>query len=89
MRAILAPLRYHAGMGFASVLLDVLLLVVAVATLHVASRAGAYLTDRFFPNPEARRRRGLCAACGYNLRGNLSGVCPECGTPTTPPLRQQ
>ena len=21
-----------------------------------------------------------CATCGYNLRGNLSGVCPECQT---------
>ena len=26
-----------------------------------------------------RRRPGLCAACGYNLTGNVSGVCPECG----------
>jgi hypothetical protein len=24
---------------------------------------------------------GLCRRCGYNLTGNLSGVCPECGTP--------
>lgn len=24
-----------------------------------------------------------CSACGYNLRGNVSGVCPECGTPTS------
>lgn len=23
-----------------------------------------------------------CAACGYNLTGNMSGVCPECGTKT-------
>jgi hypothetical protein len=34
-----------------------------------------------------RRRRlrssGLCQACGYNLTGNTSGVCPECGTPAT------
>ena len=22
-----------------------------------------------------------CEGCGYNLKGNLSGVCPECGTP--------
>ncbi len=22
-----------------------------------------------------------CEHCGYNLRGNVSGVCPECGTP--------
>jgi hypothetical protein len=28
-----------------------------------------------------RAARGLCPACGYSLRGNVSGVCPECGTP--------
>ena len=30
----------------------------------------------------ARRHRGerLCPSCGYNLTGNVSGVCPECGT---------
>lgn len=28
-----------------------------------------------------RRRRGLCMQCGYSLRGNVSGVCPECGAP--------
>ncbi|MCB9853539.1 MAG: hypothetical protein H6819_10620 [Phycisphaerales bacterium] len=22
-----------------------------------------------------------CDACGYNLYGNISGLCPECGTP--------
>jgi hypothetical protein len=26
------------------------------------------------------RRQGSCADCGYDLRGNLSGRCPECGT---------
>jgi hypothetical protein len=26
---------------------------------------------------------GACPACGYLLIGNTSGVCPECGTPTT------
>ena len=25
---------------------------------------------------------GHCLACGYDLTGNQSGVCPECGTPT-------
>jgi len=23
----------------------------------------------------------LCLKCGYNLTGNTSGTCPECGTP--------
>ena len=27
-----------------------------------------------------RRKKGLCIGCGYNLTGNVSGVCPECGT---------
>lgn len=32
------------------------------------------------PLRRRRRRRGhLCQKCGYNLTGNVSGVCPECG----------
>ncbi len=27
-----------------------------------------------------RGLRGLCLRCGYDLEGNVSGVCPECGT---------
>jgi hypothetical protein len=27
-----------------------------------------------------RHGRALCTNCGYNLTGNVSGVCPECGT---------
>lgn len=27
-----------------------------------------------------RRKRGLCLKCAYDLTGNISGVCPECGT---------
>ncbi len=26
-----------------------------------------------------RTQRGLCGTCGYNLTGNASGMCPECG----------
>jgi hypothetical protein len=29
----------------------------------------------------ARPREPRCRGCGYNLTGNLSGVCPECGKP--------
>jgi hypothetical protein len=36
----------------------------------------------------ARVRSGMCARCGYNLLGNVSGKCPECGTPApSPPIR--
>ena len=26
-----------------------------------------------------RRKRGHCINCGYDLRGDLSSGCPECG----------
>lgn len=26
-----------------------------------------------------KQREGQCRTCGYNLTGNMSGVCPECG----------
>ncbi|UCG16418.1 MAG: hypothetical protein JSV19_14090 [Phycisphaerales bacterium] len=26
------------------------------------------------------KKEKLCPTCGYNLRGNVSGVCSECGT---------
>ena len=29
---------------------------------------------------DRRRQPGLCVKCGYDLRGNASGVCPECGS---------
>jgi hypothetical protein len=28
-------------------------------------------------------RRGLCQRCGYDLTGNVSGACPECGSGVT------
>ena len=28
-----------------------------------------------------RQAKGLCVACGYDLAGNVSGKCPECGQP--------
>jgi hypothetical protein len=28
---------------------------------------------------DSRLLKGLCRACGYNLTGNVSGVCSECG----------
>ena len=31
-----------------------------------------------------RRKRGLCVKCGYDLTGNESGVCPECGSSIKP-----
>ena len=32
-----------------------------------------------------RIRPGCCLRCGYDLTGNTSGVCPECGEKARPP----
>jgi hypothetical protein len=38
---------------------------------------GNIMAWRYRPRvPEASK----CRRCGYDLRGNVSGVCPECGT---------
>ena len=37
------------------------------------------------PNELRRERlaKGQCPHCGYDLTGNVSGVCPECGSAKT------
>ena len=40
----------------------------------------ARLAARTKPIEDWRLERGLCTACGYDLRENESGRCPECGT---------
>lgn len=30
---------------------------------------------------EYHRKNGICVNCGYDLRGNTTGICPECGKP--------
>jgi hypothetical protein len=49
---------------------------VFIALLHRIGRRPS-LRARFESSPR-------CTRCAYDLTGNLSGVCPECGTPATP-----
>ena len=50
--------------------LPLLAYVIAVPLLRARRR------DRL---RQYRREHCLCLKCGYNLTGNVSGVCPECG----------
>ena len=43
-----------------------------------------WLLDSRLLRPRRYRNRGWCAACGYDLTGNESGVCPECGSAMAP-----
>lgn len=42
-------------------------------------------TAVFFIRNRRRFPPGHCAECGYNLTGNVSGMCPECGTEVVQP----
>jgi hypothetical protein len=48
--------------------------VVAAIALFLFARR--LITDKL---RRARRKRGHCVPCGYDLTGNESGACPECG----------
>ena len=39
-----------------------------------------YLNHRAEGLKQERRDAGRCVACAYDLTGNVSGVCPECGS---------
>ena len=43
---------------------------------------GAVLLGALRISRPARVKVGHCIACGYNLTGNVSGRCPECGAAT-------
>jgi hypothetical protein len=49
-----------------------------------AALPAAWLLGRSYGALRRRLRRpGTCPACGYDLTGNVSGVCPECGRGAT------
>ena len=64
---VLIGRRAHMAIFFSVQLLNVI----------VAITAYGILTCRYRPDPTDRETR--CRKCGYNLTGNVSGVCPECG----------
>ena len=43
--------------------------------------AWSYVLFRWW---KRRVRPGYCVGCGYDLTGNVSGVCPECGRSVVP-----
>ncbi|MCC7291110.1 MAG: hypothetical protein IT449_03495 [Phycisphaerales bacterium] len=62
------------------------LAVPLVAAIVLAFRFARFVSERLYipTRAERRRARGLCTQCEYDLTGNVSGICPECGTPRTP-----
>lgn len=53
--------------------------------VYFGIRQGAEATDEGVKIEPSKPRYAapLCVSCGYNLTGNVSGVCPECGAGPT------
>jgi len=55
--------------------------VVALCALFAYSCTAQALSRRWWRKyDDLRSDRELCPKCGYNLMGNASGICPECGS---------
>ena len=61
---------------------NVWLLVVVLGVFGCVCEVGPRIWRR-------RTREQGCCVCGYDLRGNVSGVCPECGKPIPEVVRKE
>lgn len=71
-----SPTRFY-SYRYREIGFDIWLPVLLLAT------APTWFLIRYSIGPLRRNRRsklGLCLNCGYDLTGNVSGVCPECGS---------
>ncbi|UCE61528.1 MAG: hypothetical protein JSU63_07215 [Phycisphaerales bacterium] len=59
-----------------------LLLLINMSVARTLKRAGIRVGLMGVKDEDVERiiNPMLCSTCGYNLTGNISGVCPECGT---------
>ena len=89
-------LRYEVGVTLSPWLIYALMVIAAqfLLVLVLRKRAGRRLRTEL-----NELGHTVCIACGYNLTGNLTGICPECGhhsigsmpaerLPQSPPFRQ-
>ena len=57
---------------------------ILLAVLFVVVRMLGLAAVRLFFRTVVVQTGSLCESCGYNLTGNVSGICPECGTSVLP-----
>lgn len=76
MASILLGLK---GRGLIWALIGTYAATAAIADLLIAAPAAFLLGGGVLFGWPKMRPPWFCAACGYNLTGNASGVCPECG----------
>ncbi len=77
LAGLLEMLLFGGGLDVWALVIAALLLGAAYATLRL------WRTEQRSMTAIRRRRSGQCATCGYDLTGNISGICPECGKSIT------
>ncbi len=91
---LLTPLLFIAGIIFACMANSVPIGVAIVVLFHIWSLAGPLVAMELSAFTRTRSTKN-CHHCGYNLTGNTSGRCSECGltisrdTAYSPPLAQR
>jgi hypothetical protein len=75
---MVADNRYQAGTFIDREFYAPVWSVLLLALIYPCIKAIRYIRRSLRPKP------GHCHHCGYNLTGNVSGVCPECGTTSAP-----
>jgi predicted RNA-binding Zn-ribbon protein involved in translation (DUF1610 family) len=58
---------------------ELIMLLPLWALVVLFSAYPAYAAARWY-SKRRRKLTNVCISCGYNLTGNVSGICPECGT---------
>jgi len=74
------PTNYYSPVVQARVVSEAYGIVGIPLWLVVAGSGGLWAAQLLvWVKRHGRKKPGCCRACGYDLRGNVSGVCPECG----------
>lgn len=78
--------KLSSGMPFQEFVLSLRTLALAAAILPVT---WIIAFARYRLRRRIALRHGLCTTCGYNLAGNTTGICPECGASPGHTLKAQ
>jgi len=88
MEAVTSTLGFIVPIAIFSVLaghavVDLLATTLILLLLFTAGRFASLIAVRTVLRRLVLSAAPLCSLCGYDLTGNVSGVCPECGRPVS------
>lgn len=79
LAAVFSPSKIRRTLGVSETVTLGFIMAMFVITGYASGRIYYMLIRR-----QGKLERIECPHCDYNLTGNISGICPECGTPIRP-----